>query len=147
MRPEELTERCGVPAATAEALYTNFLEALSAMNKSRLLILLVVAIAGLGLTIGFVSYRAVAVTANNQLWQPLSEIVTPEKLSEIVAENTARVQSERNRPISTRLRTERPTPGRFQHAYSMRRWRLRISGLPNIYRRESSNCLCRTNRC
>ncbi len=59
------------------------------MNKSRLLISLVIAIAGLGLTIGFVSYRAVAVTANNQVWQPLSEIVTPEKLSEIVAENTA----------------------------------------------------------
>ena len=29
MQPEELIERCGVPAATAEALYTNFLEALS----------------------------------------------------------------------------------------------------------------------
>ena len=59
------------------------------MNKSRLLISLVVAIAGLGLTIGFVSYRAIAVTTNNQRWQPLSGIVTPEKLTEIVAENTA----------------------------------------------------------
>ncbi|MEL6601728.1 MAG: hypothetical protein AAFP20_00700 [Cyanobacteria bacterium J06614_10] len=29
MQPEEITERCGVPAATAEALYANFLEALS----------------------------------------------------------------------------------------------------------------------
>lgn len=59
------------------------------MNRSRLLISLVIAIAGLGLTIGFASYRAVAVTANNQLWRPLSEIVTTEKLTEIVAENTA----------------------------------------------------------
>lgn len=29
MQPEEMTERCGVPAATAETLYANFLEALS----------------------------------------------------------------------------------------------------------------------
>ena len=29
MQPEEMTERCGVPAATAEALYDDFLEALS----------------------------------------------------------------------------------------------------------------------
>lgn len=29
MQPEEMTERCGVPAATAESLYANFLEALS----------------------------------------------------------------------------------------------------------------------
>ncbi|MEO0516284.1 MAG: hypothetical protein AAF171_03175 [Cyanobacteria bacterium P01_A01_bin.116] len=29
MQPEELIERCGIPAATAETLYANFLEALS----------------------------------------------------------------------------------------------------------------------
>ena len=59
------------------------------MNKSRLLASLVIAITGLGLTLGFISYRAIAVTANNQSWQLLSEIVAPERLAEIVTESTS----------------------------------------------------------
>ena len=59
------------------------------MNKNKLLTSLAIAITGLGLTVGFISYRAIAVTANDQQWQPLSNIITPEKLTEIVAESTA----------------------------------------------------------
>lgn len=59
------------------------------MNKRSLLTSLAIAIAGLTLAVGIVSYRAIAVTANGRAWQPLSEIVTSEKLAEIVAESTA----------------------------------------------------------
>lgn len=59
------------------------------MNKRNLLTSLAIAIAGLSLAVGVVSYRAIAVTASGQTWRPLSEIVTTEKLAEIVAESTA----------------------------------------------------------
>lgn len=58
------------------------------MIRSRLLGYLVATAIALGLVVGFVSYRAIAnPTAQN--WQPLTELVTPEKLTEIVAESTA----------------------------------------------------------
>lgn len=56
--------------------------------KGRLLTSIAVAVAGLSLVIGFVSYRAIAMADTNQMWQPLAELVTPEELSEIVAEST-----------------------------------------------------------
>ena len=56
--------------------------------KGKLLASIAIAVAGLSLIVGFVSYRAIAMT-NNQTWQPLVELVTSEKLSEIVAESTA----------------------------------------------------------
>ena len=56
--------------------------------KGKLLASIAVAVAGLSLIVGFVSYRAIAMTSN-QMWQPLTELVTSEKLSEIVAESTA----------------------------------------------------------
>lgn len=59
------------------------------MNKRNLLTSVAIAITGLSLAVGIVSYRAIAVTASGQAWRPLSEIVTPEKLAEIVAESTA----------------------------------------------------------
>lgn len=58
------------------------------MMKGKLLASIAIAVAGLSLIVGFVSYRAIAMT-DNQTWQPLAELVTPEKLSEIVAESTA----------------------------------------------------------
>ena len=57
--------------------------------KDRLLTSIAIAVAGLSLFIGFVSYRAIAMTHSAQVWQPLSEIVTAEKLVAIVAESTA----------------------------------------------------------
>lgn len=56
--------------------------------KPKLLIFLVIAVIGLSLAIGIVSYRAIA-NPTEQNWQPLSDLVPPEKLAEIVAENTA----------------------------------------------------------
>lgn len=57
--------------------------------KPKLLTSLVLAVAGLSLVIGFLSYRAIAMNEPGQLWQPLSALVTPEQLIEIVAESTA----------------------------------------------------------
>jgi hypothetical protein len=57
------------------------------MLKSRLFGYLV-AFSAIGLIIGFVSYRAIA-NPTEQNWQPLSELVSPAKLTEIVAESTA----------------------------------------------------------
>lgn len=59
------------------------------MNKRNLLTSAAIVIAGLSLAVGVVSYRAIAITASGQAWRPLSEIVAPEKLAEIVAESTA----------------------------------------------------------
>ena len=58
------------------------------MQRSKLLRYSVFVIAVLSLTVGFISYRAIANPAE-QNWQPLAELVTREKLTEIVTENTA----------------------------------------------------------
>lgn len=57
--------------------------------KPKLLTSLVLAVAGLSLVIGFLSYRATAMNESGQSWQPLSALVTPAQLTEIVAESTA----------------------------------------------------------
>ena len=57
--------------------------------KNKLLTSVSVAVAGLSSIVGFVSYRAIAMTNNNQAWQPLAGLVSSAKLSEIVAESTA----------------------------------------------------------
>ncbi|CAN5752242.1 hypothetical protein BH23CYA1_BH23CYA1_24200 [soil metagenome] len=57
--------------------------------RSRVLVYLVVVVAALSLIAGFVSYRAIATNEPGQLWQPLSALVTPAQLTEIVAESTA----------------------------------------------------------
>lgn len=57
--------------------------------KGKLLTSVAIAVAGLSLIVGFISYRAIAMTNADQEWQPLAELVTSEKLSEIVAESTA----------------------------------------------------------
>lgn len=57
--------------------------------KDRLLTSIAIAVAGLSLLAGFVSYRAIAMNEPSQQWQPLSELVTAEKLAAIMAESTA----------------------------------------------------------
>ena len=57
--------------------------------KPKLLASIVLAVAGLSLVIGFLSYRAIAMNEPSQSWQPLSALVTPAHLTEIVAESTA----------------------------------------------------------
>lgn len=57
--------------------------------QPKLLASLVAVIATLGLIAGFVSYRAIAMSEPAQPWQPLSALVTPERLTYIVAESTA----------------------------------------------------------
>lgn len=57
--------------------------------KPKLLASLVAVIATLGLIAGFVSYRAIAMSEPAQPWRPLSALVTPERLTDIVAESTA----------------------------------------------------------
>ena len=56
--------------------------------KPKLLTSLLITVIGLSLVIGFASYRATANPAE-QNWQPLAELVAPEKLVEIVTESTA----------------------------------------------------------
>lgn len=56
-------------------------------NKS--LTYIAIAVAGLSLVAGFISYRAIAMNETTQPWQPLSELVTAAKLTEIVTESTA----------------------------------------------------------
>lgn len=57
--------------------------------RSRGLAYLVVVVSVLSVVIGFVSYRAIAMNESGQLWQPLSALVTPAQLTEIVADSTA----------------------------------------------------------
>ena len=57
--------------------------------KPKLLTSIVLAVAGLSLVIGFLSYRAIAMNEPSQSWQPLSALVTPAQLTEIVADSTA----------------------------------------------------------
>lgn len=59
------------------------------MLKSRLLISLTVVTVAIGFATGFTSYRAIAMSEPAQPWQPLSALVTPERLTDIVAESTA----------------------------------------------------------
>ena len=94
MQPEELVQRCGVPSAIAERLYTDFLNTplrgkaamkLSTVTRTTILLSslsLILAIGGL-----FISSGSKAESAEQ--WQPLSELVSPQQLTQIIAENTA----------------------------------------------------------
>lgn len=54
----------------------------------KLLTFLAIALFGITLVTGLVSYRAIA-NSTEPNWQPLTEMLSPAKLSEIIAENTA----------------------------------------------------------
>ena len=66
------------------------------MMKSKFLISITMVTVAIGFATGFISYRAIAMSEPaQQQWQPLSGLVTPENLIEIVAESTA-PSSDRN---------------------------------------------------